>query len=560
MKTSLASMLGMLLLFLVSGAGSAIQRAISTGMGEGMITFLGLAVCFVPAFIVGVAQCFKPSEPQLQLGAHATPTMNLNQPIEDCLMTPRIFAPTALALAALLAGCAMTPANKRPAAPVAAAFPQASTAAGPAVADLAWSDFLADARLRALVELALKNNRDLRVATLNVEQVRAQYGVQRADQLPSLGVGVSANRQPVSGTSITSYSAGLQVTSFELDLFGRVKSLSDAALARYFASDEGRRAAQVALIAGVAQADLALRADDELLRVTERTLASREEALKLVQVRVNAGVDADPELRATESLLAGARANLLALQRQRSQDINALVLLVGQPLPADLPAAQPLHAQNFADLPTGLPSDVLLQRPDIRQAEQQLLAADANIGAARAAFFPRIALTGNLGAASTALGDLFQNTAFSFTGQLLQPLFDAGRNQANLATAQAARDIAVAQYERAIQQAFREVADALAGRATLGEQLAAQQAQADAEAQRLRVAELLYRSGVSSLLDKLDAERSLLAARQAVVQLQLARLQNAVQLYRVLGGGAGPGVAPGALAAPGRPAAVATGS
>jgi NodT family efflux transporter outer membrane factor (OMF) lipoprotein len=438
----------------------------------------------------------------------------------------------------------MTPAYERPAAPVAAAFPQASVAAGPTAADLAWSDFMADARLRTLVELALKNNRDLRVATLNVEQVRAQYGVQRADQLPSVGVGVAANRQPINGSSITTYTAGFQVSSFELDLFGRVRSLSEAALARYFASDEGRRAAQVALIAGVAQADLAVRADEELLRVTERTLASREEALKLVRVRVDAGVAADPELRASESLLAGARANLLALQRQRSQDINALVLLVGQPLPPDLPAAPELQALNFADLPTGLPSDVLLARPDIRQAEQQLLAANANIGAARAAFFPRIALTGSLGTASTQLGDLFQNTAFTFTGQLLQPLFDAGRNQANLAASQAARDIAVAQYERAIQQAFREVADALAGRATLGEQLAAQQAQADAEAQRLRLADLLYRGGAASLLDRLDAERSLLAARQAVVQLQLARLQNAVQLYRVLGGGAGPGVAP----------------
>lgn len=452
-------------------------------------------------------------------------------------------------LSALVSGCALTPAYERPVAPVAGAFPQPSVAPGPAAADLAWADFLADARLRSLVALALANNRDLRVATLNVEQVRAQVGVQRADQLPGVGVGGTVNRQPVNGNNVTSYSLGFSVSSFELDLFGRVRSLSDAALARYFASDEGRRAAQVSLIAAVASADLALRADDELLRVTERTLASRDEALKLVNVRVRAGVAADPELRASESLLAAARVNLIALQRQRSQDLNALVLLLGQPLPADLPAAQPLQALNFADLPTGLPSEVLLQRPDIRQAEQQLLAANASSGAARAAFFPRIALTGSLGTASAALGDLFQNTVFGFTGQLLQPLFDAGRNQANLQASQAARDIAVAQYERAIQSAFREVADALDGRATLGTQLAAQQAQAEAEAQRLRLADLLYQGGASSLLDRLDAERSLLAARQAVVQLQLARLQNAVQLYRVLGGGAGAGVAPAAPAA-----------
>jgi NodT family efflux transporter outer membrane factor (OMF) lipoprotein len=457
-------------------------------------------------------------------------------------MTHRTIRPalSLLTLAAVVSGCALTPAYERPPAPVADVFPQASSAAGPAAADLAWSDFLADARLRSLVELALKNNRDLRVATLNVEQVRAQYGVQRADQLPSVGVGASVNRQPINGVNVSTYSVGFSVSSYELDLFGRVRSLSEAALARYFASDEGRRAAQVSLIAAVASADLALRADDELLRVTQRTLASREEALKLVRVRVAAGVAANPELRASESLLAGARANLIALQRQRSQDLNALVLLLGQPLPGDLPAAAPLQDLNFADLPSGLPSEVLLQRPDIRQAEQQLLAANANIGAARAAFFPRISLTGSLGTASTSLGDLFKDTAFTFTGQLLQPLFDAGRNQANLDASRAGRDIAVAQYEKAIQSAFREVADALAGRATLGEQLAAQQAQSDAEASRLQLTDLLYNGGAASLLDRLDAERSALTARQAVVQLQLARLQNAVQLYRVLGGGAGP--------------------
>jgi NodT family efflux transporter outer membrane factor (OMF) lipoprotein len=257
-------------------------------------------------------------------------------------------------------------------------------------------------------------------------------------------------------------------------------------------------------------------------------------------VRFDGGVAAEPELRGAESLLAGARANLAALQRQRRLDLNALVLLIGQPLPADLPAAPPLEALGLAELPAGLPSEVLLQRPDIRQAEQQLIAANANIGAARAAFFPRISLTASLGTASTQLSGLFENTAWSFGGQLLQPLFDAGRNQANLEAAQAARAIAVAQYEKSIQVAFREVADALAGRATLGEQLAAQQAQAAAEARRASLADLLLRGGAASQLDRLDAERSLLAARQAVVQLQLARLQNAVLLYRVLGGGAGP--------------------
>ncbi len=446
------------------------------------------------------------------------------------------------ALAALmLSACSFIPTYERPPAPVPAAFPLPAAATGTTVAELPWSDFMADARLRSLIEIALRNNRDLRIATLNVEQVRAQYGVQRADLLPSVGAGVNVNRGPAgSGPTANLYTVGFSVSSFELDLFGRVRSNTEAALARYFASDEGRRAAQVALIAAVANADLALRADDELLRITQRTLGSREEGLKLARLRFDGGLAAEPELRSGESLLAAARASLAALQRQRLQDANALALLLGQPVPGELAGAAALDGLAFADVPAGLPSEVLLQRPDIRQAEQQLIAANASIGAARAAFFPRIALTGSFGTASTQLSGLFENTAWSFTGQLLQPLFDAGRNQANLAATQATRDIAVAQYEKAIQTAFREVVDALAGRATLGEQLAAQQAQAEAEARRLVLADLLFKGGAASQLDRLDAERSALAARQAVVQLQLARLQNAVQMYRVLGGGAGP--------------------
>jgi len=419
----------------------------------------------------------------------------------------------------------------------------AATGAGTAAADMPWAEFITDARLRVLVDTALKNNRDLRIATLNVEQVRAQLGLARADLLPTVGAGLVASSTPSGGGNLRSTSAGLTVSNFELDLFGRVKSLSQAAAARYLASDEGRRAAQVALIAAVANVELALRADDELLRITERTLASREDALKLVRVRFDGGVSAEPELRTADSLLAAARASVAALRRQRAVDQNAMVLLLGQGVPADLPAAAPLAESALPAVPVGLPSEVLLQRPDIRQAEQQLMAANANIGAARAAFFPRITLTGSAGFASSSLSGLFDNTVYSFTGQLLQPLFDAGRNQANLDAARAGREIAVAQYEKAIQSAFREVADALAGRATLGEQLAAQQVQADAETRRLALADLLFQGGIASALDRLDAERSALAARQAVVQLQLAQQQNAVLLYRVLGGGAGPAAA-----------------
>lgn len=464
------------------------------------------------------------------------------------MSTSFIVRGAAMLAVLLLAACtSLIPSYERPAPPVAAAWPEGTTAApagkqaaGAAAAELAWSEFLADARIRALVEIALRNNRDLRLAALNVEQVRAQLGIQRADLLPTVGLGATFTRAPnTSGVETNLFTFGVAVSSYELDLFGRVRSLSQAALARYLASEEGRRAAQVALVAAVASTELAVRADDELLEVTQRALQSREESLRLVRVRFDGGVAAETELRGAESLLAAARASLAGLQRQRSLDRNALVLLLGEGLPADLPAATPLEQVAFVELPAGLPSEVLLKRPDIAQAEQQLLAANANIGAARAAFFPRITLTGSLGTASSQLSGLFEKVAWTFAPQLLYPLFDAGRNESNLAAAKAARDIAVAQYEKAIQVAFREVADALAGRATLGEQLAAQRAQAVAEERRAALAGQLLRGGVASQLDLLDAERARLAARQAVVQLELARMQNSVLLYRVLGGGAG---------------------
>ena len=454
----------------------------------------------------------------------------------------RAFA--ALAVLALLAGCAnLAPNYERPAAPVAAQFPAAAASAASTTpaAELDWQAFFGDERLKRLIALALQNNRDLRIAALNIEATRAQAQVRDADRWPTLNAGLTGSRQPTASGGINSlYTAGFQVTAYEIDLFGRLRSLSDAAAAQVLASEEARKAVQISLVSALAATHIALTADDELLRVTQQTVATREDSLRLIKLRFDNGASSELDLRQAESLLEAARVSLAQLTRQRALDENALVLLVGQPLPADLPAAPPLDALALAELPAGLPSEVLLQRPDIRQAEQQLIAASANIGAARAAFFPRISLTASLGTASTQLSGLFENTAWSFGGQLLQPLFDAGRNQANLEAAQAARAIAVAQYEKSIQVAFREVADALAGRATLGEQLAAQQAQAAAEARRASLADLLLRGGAASQLDRLDAERSLLAARQAVVQLQLARLQNAVLLYRVLGGGAGP--------------------
>ena len=449
-----------------------------------------------------------------------------------------------VAAALALAGCtSMTPRYERPAAPVPAVFSGdvATGSATTAASDIGWQSFFTDERLKRLIALALQNNRDLRVAVLNIEQVRAQYQLRRADELPTLNAGVGASRQPTSGGGIAStYTAGLLVSGYELDFFGRVRSLSEAAAAQLLGSEEARKTVQIGLVAGVATAYLNLLADDELLAVTQQAVLTREESLRLSKLRFDNGASSELDFRQAESLLEGARVSLVQLTRQRALDENALVLLMGGPLPSDLPRATALAARAAGpDLPAGLPSDVLVRRPDVRQAEQTLIAANANIGAARAAFFPRITLTGSAGLASSELTGLFKSGAFawSFAPQLLLPIFDAGRNQANLDVAQVSRDIAVAQYEKAVQSAFREVADALAGRATLGEQLRAQQAQANAEAMRFKLADLRYRNGASSYLDVLDAQRSLLAAQQAVVQVQAAQVQNQVALYRVLGGG-----------------------
>ncbi len=452
----------------------------------------------------------------------------------------------ALSAAAALSACSsMAPTYERPAAPVPATFPEAAGTApagdGRPVADLGWQQFFADERLKRLIEVALQNNRDLRLAALNIEQARAQFDIRRADSLPTAGAGVNASRQPTaSGGSSTTYSAGVLVTAYELDLFGRVRSLADAALAQYLATEEARKSVHISLVAAVANAYLALQADDELLQVTQRTLATREDSLRLTRLRFDNGASSALDLRLAESLLEAARVSQAQLRRQRLLDQNALALLLGQAVPDDLPPGLALTAQpGSPDLPAGLPSDVLMQRPDVRAAEQQLRAANANIGAARAAFFPRITLTGSLGSVSGELSGLFNSGSFgwSFAPQLLLPIFDAGRNQANLQLSQVGRDVAVAQYERAIQQAFREVADALAGRATLADQLSAQQAQVRAEEDRVRLADLRYRNGIASFLEVLDAQRSLFAAQQALVQVQALMTQNRVTMYRVLGGG-----------------------
>jgi multidrug efflux system outer membrane protein len=460
-------------------------------------------------------------------------------------MIKRFTTPLALTvtMALALSGCvSLAPKYERPAAPVAAAFDDApvNPASTEAAAQIEWQRFFADTRLRQLIDLALTNNRDLRVAILNIEQARAQYQIRRADVLPTVTAAVNGSRATGPNDVInSSYQAGFGVSAFELDLFGRVRNLSEAALAQFLATDEARKSTQISLIASVSNTYLALLADDELLALIRRTLAAREESLKLIQLQYDNGVVSKVDLSQGQSLVETARVALAQQQRQRAQDINQLVLLVGQPLPATLAPANTLAQTELSDLPAGLPSDLLAVRPDIRSAEQQLIGANANIGAARANFFPRISLTGSAGSASSELSGLFKSGSFgwTFAPSVVLPIFDYGRNTANLGSARAGRDIAVAQYERSIQVAFREVSDALAGQATFTEQLRAQRAVAQSEADRFNLSELRYKSGAASYLDLLDAQRSLFTAQQQAVEANLQRLQNQVTLYRVLGGG-----------------------
>ena len=445
-----------------------------------------------------------------------------------------------LAAALVLAGCSFMPRYERPAAPVADVFPYPSAEEGTPPAQLPWQSFFADARLRSLIATALADNRDLRVAVLTIAQARALYDIRNADRLPTVGVGLSGSRAPnVAGEQVTIYQASFGFTSWEIDFFGRLASLSESALAQYLATEEGRKAAQVTLVASVANQWLNLAADEELLKLTRDTLVTREETARLTRLRFEQGITSEIDFRLAQSLTESSRAALAQLERQRANDLNALAVLVGQPVAPDFLVGVTTLDVSLPDVPAGLPSDVLVRRPDVRQAEQQLIAASANIGAARAAFFPRITLTAGVGTASSELSGLFQGGSWGYTvaPTLLQPIFDAGRNRANLASAEVSRDIAVAQYERAIQQAFRDVADALAGRATYGEQLRALTAVVEAESVRFRLARLRYEAGVASYLDLLDAQRALFTAQTTLVQSRLARLQNQVQLYRALGGG-----------------------
>jgi NodT family efflux transporter outer membrane factor (OMF) lipoprotein len=456
----------------------------------------------------------------------------------------------AMVLGSSISGCVnLAPNYERPAAPVAAAFPtvegtvnSGNPVASEAPASIAWQSFFADARLQQLITLALANNRDLRVSILNIEQARASYQIQRSDRLPKLAAVANENRTTTGAGNnpvATTYQAGLAMSAFELDLFGRVRNLTESALAQYLATEEARKTAQISLIASVANTYLTFLADEELLALTQQTLKTREESLRLTNLRFENGVSSKLDLQQAVSLVEQARTTLAQAQRQRAQDLNALTLLVGQPIPDSLPPGGTLATTSLPDLPAGLPSDLLASRPDVRAAEQELIAANANIGAARANYFPRISLTATAGSVSPELSGLFKGGSYgwTFAPQAILPIFDFGARRAGVESARAGRDIAVARYEKSIQTAFREVADALAGQATFSEQLRAQQAVAAAEADRFRLSDLRYRSGTASYLDLLDAQRSLFNAQQQAIEANLLRLQNQVTLYRVLGGG-----------------------
>lgn len=458
-----------------------------------------------------------------------------------------IFARTPLPLlisaVVLLSGCQFVPKYFKPDAPIPENYPTATKAGAKSAADIGWRDFFQNPELQAVIQSALENNRDLKTAALRIEEARALFNIQRADELPTLNATGSANRarQFVLGTmrSSTTYQVGASLSSFELDFFGRVKNLSNAALAQYLATEEARRAVQISLVGEVAKAWLNERALAEQSLLASRTLQARETSFDLVKKRFDAGITNALELRQSDTLVQSARAALLAARRQHAQASNALALLVGAA--GKLPdASATLSAQNIvADIAAGLPSDLIAHRPDIRSAEQKLRANQANIAAARAAFFPRISLTSGVGLASDNLSDLFAGSArtWSFAPQLILPIFDAGRNKANLSLAQVRTNIAVADYEKTIQIAFREVADALAARATIDEEVTAQQAVQTSQTDRLKLAQARYQNGIANYLEVLDAERELFAAEQQLLQTRLLRLTNAVDLYRSLGGG-----------------------
>lgn len=468
------------------------------------------------------------------------------------MMRRFLFVP--LALLALSACATMAPKYTRPAAPVPSSWPTGAAYAredakppGTTVADLAWSGFFTNESLRNVITRALSNNRDLRVATLNIERSRAQYRIRQADLLPAVNAsgGGTAQRIPetLSGTGgaviARQYDVGLGVSGYELDLFGRVRSLKDRALQDYLATEQARRSVQIGLVSEVAIRWLSLAADRERLGLAGETLRTQEKSYELTKRRFEGGVSSELDLRQAQTSVDTARVDIARYTTMVAQDRNAIELLAGGPVPDELLPSELGSVTAVTELSAGTPSEALQRRPDILEAEGRLIGANANIGAARAAFFPRIALTTSVGLGSGELGELFKGGAvtWNFAPRITLPIFDGGAIRANLDVAKVDRDILLAHYEKVIQDAFREVADALAQGGTLGDQLAAQKSLVDAAAATHKLSEARYGKGVDSYLAVLDAQRTLYSARQNLIAVRLARLSNRVTLYKALGGG-----------------------
>ena len=443
----------------------------------------------------------------------------------------------------VIVACTMIPEYHRPAAPVAALFPNAPpTRNDTAAKDLSRRRFIAEERLNRIIDLALLNNRDLRIAALNVLQTRAQYQVTRSASFPTLDAQMSLARQRVAGLTTSQWSASVGSAAYEVDLFGRVRSLNEQALETYFATEEGQRSAQIALVAEVATQYFALREAQDQRVLAQQTCSAVQESYEVSKIMFDAGANNELDLRSAEGQMQTAKFNLLTYERQQEEAENALTLLLGTTMPADLPEPRPFDATDLlADVSPGLPSDLLQRRPDILQAEHELKAANANIGAARAAFFPRITLTGSVGSGSPELSGLLgagaSASAWSFAPQLTVPIFTGGANRATLDTAVIGARIEIANYEKAIQTAFREVADALVDIGNYAEQITVESIAIEAQARRLELAKARYAQGEDSYLNVLSAQQDLYTAQQGRLQAQFNRLGAQISLYQALGGG-----------------------
>lgn len=461
-----------------------------------------------------------------------------------------------LLLGTALAGCSMAPQYVRPEAPITDAWPDEYMPDGTvlakngarSVADIGWRDFFTDPHLQRLIESALVNNRDLRVSALNIERARALYQIQRADQIPNLDASGEGSNQSTPRNISTrgersvsrQYNVSLGMSSYELDFFGRIQSLKDQALEEYFATEEAMKSAQISLVAEVASAYVTLVADREMLNISKDTLDSQRASYEMIKRRHDVGVSSELDLWQAQTSVDTARVNIARYTGQVAQDLTALSLLVGASVSPDMIPAQKLsELRPWQDLPVGLPSSVLLRRPDILQSEHLLKAANANIGAARANFFPRISLTASVGTVSKDLSGLFDagSGMWSFIPQFSLPIFEGGRNLATLRVSEADKSIAVADYEKAIQSAFREVADALILRDTYEGQLAAQQSLTHASGESYRLSQERYTQGVDSYLNVLDSQRMLFNSQLDLVTVKMSREINLLQLYKALGGG-----------------------